>query len=367
MQEGHIFIYGEVIPWQDDDAASWGGVNLKNVVSQISDNKEAEKLIVHIHSPGGDVNEGFAIHDALRNSGKQIETIGEGLVASIATVIFLAGNVRKMTENSEFFIHNPWGMMIGDSEEMQSYTDDLKRLEDKIITFYAEKTGQNEESLRVDMAKETTYTATDAKEKGFATEVISTIKAVAKYKPNNKHEMNEEVKEKLGLLDAIMAKLEKVFPSKVKSMVLQDTAGTEIDFPDLEQGAEPQVGDKATIDGAAAEGEFVMPDGKTFVFTAGELTEIKEAEENETEALKQKIAELEAQLETANASKQETTEALAQAKENYEKETNEFKETLEQVKAMIKSDTNPPKPKDKKDKKEEPVKMRVGFKRKTIE
>lgn len=361
MTEGHIFIYGEIIPWQDDDVSSWGCVNLKNVVNQISDNKNADKLIIHIHSNGGDVNEGFAIHDALKNSGKEIETITEGLCASIATVIFLAGSIRKMTENSEFFIHNPWGMAIGDSEEMQSYTDDLKRLEDKIINFYAEKTGQTEESLREDMAKETTYSAVDAKEKGFATEVIKTIKAVAKYKPIKREMENKEVQEKLSFLDSIIAKFK---GEKPKAIILQDADGTEIEFPDVEEGMEPKVGDKGVVDGQPASGEYVMPNGDVFMFEDGIIVSITPSED-EAEALKEKIIELESQLAEATASKELVENDLIQAKKDFEKKTVDFEKQLTEVKAMIKSDT-------KLDKKEKPVegeptKARAGYKTKKEE
>ncbi|GAG61745.1 unnamed protein product [marine sediment metagenome] len=100
MIEGHIFIQGIISPWQDKGSEEWGEVNIKQVTRQIQDNADAGKLIVHIHSPGGDVDEGFGIHDILvshgRDKGIEIETRIEGLCASIATVIFLAGSVRKV-------------------------------------------------------------------------------------------------------------------------------------------------------------------------------------------------------------------------------------------------------------------------------
>jgi len=116
MTEGHIFIQGIISPWQDKYAEDYGEVNIKQVTQQIQNNKDAEKLIIHIHSPGGDVDEGFGIHDILVAHGKannvEIETSIEGLCASIATVIAMAGSTRMITENSEFMIHNP-GVILG--------------------------------------------------------------------------------------------------------------------------------------------------------------------------------------------------------------------------------------------------------------
>jgi len=165
MIEGHIFIQGVISPWQDNAAEEWGEVNIKQVTQQIQDNAEAEKLIVHIHSPGGDVDEGFGIHDILVASGKEIETRIEGLCASIATVIALAGSTRLMTENSEFMIHNPWGDAWGDADELQKYTDMVKAAEEKVINFYADKTGGDREILDQMMKEETWMSA----EKGSGT------------------------------------------------------------------------------------------------------------------------------------------------------------------------------------------------------
>ncbi len=123
----------------------------------------------------------------------------------------------------------------------------------------------------------------------------------------------------------------------------------------------------ATVNGAAAEGEYVMPDGQTYVFEGGTLTEIKPAEEDETEALKQRITELETELETANASTTEAKEALATAKEQFEAQTEEFKTALDEVKALIKSDTKSPKAKEKKEEPKTEGNLRVGHKRKNVE
>src|SRR6056297_93805 len=137
MKEGHIYIYGVISPYQDKSAEDFGEVNLKQVVEQIKQNKDADILNVHIRSEGGDVWEGFAIHDALFNSGKEIHTIGEGIVASIATVIFLSGSKRYMSKNAEFMIHNPWTYGMGSASDLEKTAGELRDIEDKIVAFYA--------------------------------------------------------------------------------------------------------------------------------------------------------------------------------------------------------------------------------------
>ncbi len=339
MTEGHIFIQGIISPWQDKAAEDYGEVNIKQVTQQIQDNADVEKLIVHIHSPGGDVDEGFGIHDILVASGKEIETRIEGLCASIATVIALAGSTRQITENSEFMIHNPWGGFQGDADELQKYTDHMKDVEKKVIDFYAKKTGTGKKVLDDMMKEESWLTAKQALELGFVTEIISTMKAVATVRLNqsdknitmNKKDFEKSVDTKF---EAIFNRL-KEFVKGTKAQALTTTAadGTVLDFGDqVETVEEIAVGMTATVEGGgAAEGDFVMPDGRTFVFDAGTLTEIKEAEggDEDVEALKAEIEQLKADLEAEKAKNTVTDEAIGALN----KEIKEFKS---QIKSDIK-------------------------------
>ena len=297
MIEGHIFIQGIISPWQDKGAEEWGEVNIKQVTQQIQDNADAEKLIVHIHSPGGDVDEGFGIYDILvaygEEKGVEIETRIEGLCASIATVIALAGSVRKMTENSEFMIHNPWGDAWGDADDLQKAADQMKAVEDKVINFYALKTGKSADDLDQWMKEEKWMPSAEALALGFITEIITTMKAVAKFKLKNTVMNTQELDKKIdNRFTELLKKLGLAKGSRAKALTITAADGTVFDFGDqVESIEEIEVGMTATIEGGTPDGEYVMPDGKTFVFTAGTLTEIKEAEEEETEEMKQLKAE----------------------------------------------------------------------------
>lgn len=310
MKQAHIYIYGIIDFWQDDKAQEFGYVNLKSVKNQVQKQGEFEELIVHIHSDGGDVEEGFAIHDYLRSLGKSITTKVEGNCYSIATVIALAGDKRVITSNANFLIHNPWGWTAGEREEVQKYADELGKLEEKIADFYASKTNLSKEEALALMKVETSFNADEALARGFATEIATTMRAVAFYNHKNKSikniDMSKEVltkneaEKKFSLLEKGLEKIQNLLSGKNKTsaLVLQDANGVEIDFTDLEDTATPEVGDVATIDGKEASGEFVMPDGRTFVFEAGKLTEIKEevAQMNEeNEQLKEQVSNLEAQ------------------------------------------------------------------------
>ena len=323
MTEGHIFIQGIISPWQDDNPGAWGEVNIKNVTQQIQNNKDAEKLIVHIHSPGGDVDEGFGIHDILVNSGKEIETSIEGLCASIATVIALAGSTRTITEHSDALIHTPFGDPgPGDADDMQKYANQLKAVEEKILNFYVKKTGGDREAISAMMKEETWLDAQELLDLGFVTGITTTIKAVATLTIKNSNKnitMNKKEFEKSietghnSLLDKLKNLLNL---SGVKALTVTTADSTVLDFGDqIETVEEIEVGMTATLEGGGSpDGDFTMTDGAVWVFESGALTEMKEPEsdDDDVEALKQKITELEAELETANA-QAVTTETAVKA------------------------------------------------------
>lgn len=357
METAHIYIYGDIGYWQSKDAEDWGEVTLKGVKDQYEAQKEAETITLHIHSPGGYVTEGFAIHDYIRSLGKPVTTIIEGMCYSIATVIALAGDKRIMTSNSDFMIHNPWGGAFGESSEIQKYADDLKKLEQKAADFYAAKTTiTSEEALEL-MKAETFMTPEQALQRGFITEIATVMKAVALYKPKQKKMSKDALTkdEAVGLLDGFTEKIKNFLNIKPKNKLVQDANGNEIDFPDLEADDTPSVGDKATIDGAAADGEVLMPSGETYVFTAGELTEIKPSESEEEddseemEALQEEVKNLKAELKA----EKKTTKSLKSENEKIKATVKDMEKDIERVKASIGSNFKHEDPKEKKNLKKE--------------
>lgn len=341
MKEGHIFIYGEIASFQGEDAKDFGFISLKNVTDQINGQSDAEKLIVHIHSPGGDVNEGFAIHDALIATGKQIKTIGEGMVGSIATVPFLAGSEREMTPNAEFFIHNPWGGMTGDAEEMQRYADGLKKAQTKLADFYASKTGQKVEDLSAKMDTDTYLTSDEAVSLGFATAISEPLKAVAKITIKKKKTKNTDMSELKNLLTKLAKKLN--LTDEGNKYTLQD--GTVIETEN-----EIAVGQTVSANGTPlADGDHSLDNGTIVSVQAGKITNLVKPDAPDTDALTQEIAALKAE----NATLKETNE----------KQAADIEEVKEDVKALAKlSSTYVPKSEIKGFKKDgEPEKKDKGL------
>lgn len=325
--EGHIFIYGIITSVEDkakEENKKYNTVSPKDVSDQIIANKEADTLIVHINSGGGSVFSGFGIHDILLASGKKVVTIAEGFVASIATVIFLAGSERKITMNTKLMVHNPWGEATGNSDELFDYASRLREEENRIADFYSLKTGLQPDDVRLLMASETYLDADQAIEKGFATEIITQLKAVASLKPiMNIEELNKKVDDgHKSIFDKIMGIFRK--QGLIQALVVKTADDQNLDFgEDIKESSEIAVGSPATVDGKPAEGEYTMPDGTVYVFAGGKVTEIKppaeeEKEDPEAAALKAENENLKAQLTEAQTKATEAQDALKAVKDDLE-------------------------------------------------
>ena len=333
--EGHITIYGEIIPYQDDGAGDYGAINLKSVMEEINSQSAADEFVMHIHSIGGDVDEAFAIFDALKATGKKLTASIEGMCASSATIIALAADDRKMTENSQFMIHLPIGAKQGTAEEMQKAADTLKAYEEKVLNLYVSETGGDKEAIAAMMKNETFLTSEQAQSLGFITEMVATMKAVARINLKNNTMDQKEIKELGVKMDTGFQKLAAIFSKKpeVTMITVSTVDGVILDFGDaIEEESQIAVGTTATVDGSAASGEFVLTDGRTLVFAEGAVTEIKEAEGgDDVEALKAKLVEAEkkiAEMEAAKATSNEEVVTMKKAQKAFKKQFKAFKATM---------------------------------------
>ena len=320
--QGNIYIKGEI----------GVDVNLVDIISQVENQKEATMFNVYINSVGGSVDVGFDIYNYIKSLNVPIKAIGQEMVASAATIIFMGGSERVLEQGTEFMIHLPWGGIEGTSQEISEYSEMLSKYEKKIVDFYVKTTGLTYEAIYPLLTYETWLSQKLAKDLKFTTSIIDNVAILAKanfnFKPNN---MNEEQKgffTKLNdKLDAIMLKV--LGGSNVKAILLQDANGIEIEFPDVMDGEQPIVGEStALVDGQPAEGEYLMPDGSTMVFAGGVLTEIKPAEVDDKA---EKIADLEKQLADAKAETEAKNLQL-------EEVVNEIKAMKKEIKSTFKAE-----------------------------
>lgn len=267
--------------------------------------KDDNRIDVEIHSCGGDCVEGYAIYDALRASGKEISCKVVGTCASMATVILLAAPLERRTayQHAQLCIHNPYADGVSlkgkiTPERLESIAADLKAEKEKMLALYVERTGQPREALETQMATDSWFNPDKAIELGFISSVVPAISAkkdsnIINSKTNVM--VKKEVKVESSLLNRLLRKCgyAKIEDVSAVAMVITTSTGDELNV-EREEG-EIQVGDPASPDG-----EHVLEDGRTVVVTDGVITEIREpgSEDDDVEALKARISELEAENET---------------------------------------------------------------------
>lgn len=167
-----LYIYGDIInntgwKWDDSDVMP---DDVKNLLDEIKDVKD---LNIYINSGGGSVFAGLAIYNMLKRSNANKTVYVDGVAASIASVIALAGDRVIVPSNAFLMIHKPWSLAIGNSSDFRKMADDLDRIETGIMNVYKEnlKDGVGIETIQELVDAETWLNGEDA-EKYFNIEVI---------------------------------------------------------------------------------------------------------------------------------------------------------------------------------------------------
>ncbi len=177
QKEAEIDIEGEITSqiWDDSDTSA---SQFRDLLKQVGDVKT---INLHINSPGGDVFEGVSIYNMLKQSKADIHVYIDGLAASIASVIAMAGDKIIMPENSMLMIHNPWTIAQGNSKELRKVADDMDKMGESIKTSYLSKSNDklDADTLTQLMDEETWLTAKEAAEYGLADEVLEPVKMAA--------------------------------------------------------------------------------------------------------------------------------------------------------------------------------------------
>jgi ATP-dependent Clp endopeptidase proteolytic subunit ClpP len=172
--KAEVWIYEQI----GEDFWSGGGTTAKSFQAELSKIK-ASQIDLHINCPGGEVFDGITIYNLIKQHPANVTTYIDGLAASIASVIALAGNQVKMADNALFMIHNAWGMTAGDSKEMRKMADTLDKVNGSISMAYKDKTGMDDEKIAELMDAETWLSAQEAKNFGFVDEVTEELSMAA--------------------------------------------------------------------------------------------------------------------------------------------------------------------------------------------
>jgi len=133
---------------------------------------KSKEITVGINSPGGDVFDGTAIYNTIKEHPAKITTRIDGIAASMASIIALAGDEIQIASNAYYMMHNPWSMAMGDYRDFETEAALLKRIAGTLAQTYSERTGQSMDTVKEMMDNETWIIGKELVEQGFADKVI---------------------------------------------------------------------------------------------------------------------------------------------------------------------------------------------------
>ena len=168
--EVDIFLYDHIVS-SEDEAEWWGGVAPESFVKAVYAVDPSHTINLRVNSPGGSVFAARAMEQALRaHKGKVVVHI-DGLAASAATFVSMAGDEIVMSKGAMFMIHKAWTGMWGNAEDLRKEADLLDKIDGTLAETYADKTGKDIAAITEWMAAETWFTAQEALDAGFATSI----------------------------------------------------------------------------------------------------------------------------------------------------------------------------------------------------
>lgn len=156
--EAEVRIYEEI---------AWYAINAEEFARELA-TITAPVINLRINSPGGSVFDGLAIYQTLRAHSARIVTHIDGLAASIASVIALAGDEIRIAAGAFVMIHNPWSIVMGDAAVMRQEADVLEKVAASLAGMYAARTRESAEAMQELMDAETWWNAEEAIAAGYA-------------------------------------------------------------------------------------------------------------------------------------------------------------------------------------------------------
>ena len=157
------------------------GVWAKAFLADLGKLPDKAPLTLRLNSPGGSVFDAVAIYNALQRHAGNVTVSIDGIAASAASYIAMAGDEIIMPENAFLMIHDPSGMAMGTSADMRSMAEALDKIGASLLRGYAAKSGKAEKDIAKMMAKETWLDAAEALEMGFADTMAEPVKMAASF------------------------------------------------------------------------------------------------------------------------------------------------------------------------------------------
>ena len=245
-------------------------VTLLDLQKQAGDIDDFDSLELEIASPGGDVSEGLKTMvwlDTLSIMDKEVTTIVTANAYSIASLIMLAANKRKISKTAKVMVHNPMKpeLTLVNANDLEEYIKELRGLEDYMHILYGIFTGIEKEDIKSLMDNETYLTADMAVQFGFADEIVDIKPRPDSVAINKSNKIN--MKSTLNILNSVIAM---VRGSEVVNQLYYDNQGGELEIYQKDPASYAE-GDKTNI----VEGTRVLSDGATITIADSVITGIE--------------------------------------------------------------------------------------------
>jgi ATP-dependent Clp protease protease subunit len=157
------------------------GVSAKGFLAELGALPEGMPVDLRLNSPGGSVFDAVAIHNALKRHEGPVTVWIDGIAASAASYIAMAGDEIVMPENAFLMIHDPAGLVMGTADDMRAMAEALDKVKGSLVSGYAEKSGRTPEEVSALMGAETWFDAADAVAQGFADRLIEPVRIAARF------------------------------------------------------------------------------------------------------------------------------------------------------------------------------------------
>lgn len=157
------------------------GVSAKGFLAELGALPDYAAIDLRLNSPGGSVFDAVAIYNALKRHQGDITVWIDGIAASAASYIAMAGDTLVMPENAFLMIHDPSGLVMATSEDMRATAEALDKVKGSLIQGYAGKSGKPDDEIAALMAAETWLDAKDALDLGFIDRIAEPVKLAASF------------------------------------------------------------------------------------------------------------------------------------------------------------------------------------------
>lgn len=169
VDAGEIHLFDQIGP-------AWAGMVGIDQVSEALAAMGGKDVSLYLSTPGGSVDEGTAIFNAIERYSGKVTIIVDSIAASMGSYILQAADVRVVASNSKFMMHAPWTIALGDADALRKEADVLDKYREAMVPAYADRSGKKSEEVRSLMAEETWYVGKEIVDAGFADKMAGKAK-----------------------------------------------------------------------------------------------------------------------------------------------------------------------------------------------